>query len=87
MDPPYKEKNLSSILNNVNDSNILHRDGIIIIHRHKKEEDEFPEKFNIIEEKNYGISKVIFGSFFKKEFFLFLFLLIHKLAFHKYLYL
>jgi 16S rRNA (guanine966-N2)-methyltransferase len=65
MDPPYKEKNLSSILNNVNDSNILHRDGIIIIHRHKKEEDEFPEKFNIIEEKNYGISKVIFGSFFK----------------------
>jgi 16S rRNA (guanine966-N2)-methyltransferase len=64
IDPPYKEKNLSYILDSIYVSNTLHKDGIIIIHRHKKEKDKFPEIFNIIEEKIYGISKVIFGSFF-----------------------
>jgi len=64
MDPPYKEKKLAHILNKIADSEVLNNDGIIIIHRHKKEKDEFPEKFNIIEEKTYGISRVIFGNFF-----------------------
>jgi len=65
LDPPYREKALPFILNNIMKSNILDNYGIIIIHRHKKEEDEFPEKFNIIEKKTYGISKVIFGNYFK----------------------
>ena len=56
---------MPSILNNIIESNLLNNNGIIIIHRHKKEEDEFPEKFNIIERKAYGISKIIFGSYFK----------------------
>ena len=64
LDPPYKEKSLFSILNNIIESDILLGDGIIIIHRHKKEKDQFPEKFKIIEEKTYGISKVIFGNHF-----------------------
>ena len=63
IDPPYKEKKLFSLLIDILDSNILDQDGIIIIHRHKKEEDKFPEKFNIIEKKIYGISKVIFGNY------------------------
>tara|TARA_B110000881_G_C18483113_1_gene467641 strand:- start:415 stop:978 length:564 start_codon:yes stop_codon:yes gene_type:complete len=64
MDPPYKEKKLHSVLDNIIRSDILNDNGIIIIHRHKKESDEFPEKFNILEQKLYGISKVIFGSYF-----------------------
>jgi 16S rRNA (guanine966-N2)-methyltransferase len=64
LDPPYKEKRLLAILSDIIESDILNKNGIIIIHRHKKEEDEFPEKFNIIEEKKYGISKVIFGNYF-----------------------
>ena len=64
LDPPYKEKSLPSILNNIIKSNILSNNGIIIIHRHKKEKDKFPKEFNIIEEKTYGISKVIFGNCF-----------------------
>ena len=63
MDPPYKEKLLSQLLIKINESKILSSNGIIIIHRHKKEEDIFPENFNIIEKKSYGISKVIFGCF------------------------
>ena len=64
MDPPYKEKALTIILTKIIESNILNNNGIIIIHRHKKEEDKFPEKFNIIEDKTYGVSRIIFGNYF-----------------------
>ena len=51
------------MLENIFQSNLLKDKGVIIIHRHKKEVDEFPKKFKIIEEKFYGISKVIFGNY------------------------
>ena len=63
MDPPYKDKNLSLILSNIIDSDILGNNGIIILHRHKKEKDKLPNKFKVLEEKTYGISKIIFGNF------------------------
>jgi 16S rRNA (guanine966-N2)-methyltransferase len=63
IDPPYKEQKINVILNNLSKFKTLKPDGIIIIHRHKKEEDYFSEKFKIIEEKKYGISKIIFGKF------------------------
>ncbi len=62
LDPPYKCKELEEILNNIYDKKILTKDGIIIIHRHKKEKDKFPRNFKIFEEKKYGISKIIFGT-------------------------
>jgi len=64
MDPPYKEKKKFLLLGKIHTSNILNENGIIIIHRHKKEEDVFPDNFKVIEEKTYGISKIIFGKFF-----------------------
>ena len=64
MDPPYKEKKVSSILDNIIENDILNNNGIIIIHRHKKEIDQFPKKFNVIEKKTYGISKIFFGNYF-----------------------
>ena len=62
VDPPYKEKKLPLLFKKIMESNILNQDGVIIIHRHKKEEDEFPNNFNIIEKKTYGISKIVFGN-------------------------
>ena len=62
MDPPYKEKKLPYLLNAVTELELLNTGGIIIIHRHKKEEDNLPKEFNLILEKNYGISKIIFGN-------------------------
>ena len=62
IDPPYKEKKLSFLLNAITELKLLNTDGIIIIHRHKKEEDVLPKEFNQILEKNYGISKIIFGN-------------------------
>ena len=63
LDPPYKEKKLFEILENILHSKLLKDEGVIIIHRHKKEVEQFPIKFQIIDEKFYGISKVIFGNY------------------------
>ena len=63
LDPPYKERALENILNKIFENKILNDNGIIIIHRHKKEIDTFPKNFHLIYEKKYGISKIIFGSY------------------------
>ena len=63
LDPPYKDKNLENLLNEINDQKILKKNGIIILHRHKSETDSFPHNFQIIEQKVYGISKIIFLSY------------------------
>ena len=63
LDPPYKEKLLSTLLKKIFDANILNKEGIIIIHRHKNETDETFRFLNILEKKVYGISKIIFGKF------------------------
>ena len=62
LDPPYKEKNIFEIINKIIDQNILNKNGLIVIHRHKNEIDKFPEKLKIIEEKKYGIAKIIFAK-------------------------
>ena len=64
IDPPYKEKLLNTLLERILEAKILTEKGIVIIHRHKKESDNIEGLFNIIEEKTYGISKIIFGKFF-----------------------
>ena len=62
LDPPYKEKKLPKIIDNILEEKILESNGIIIIHRHKKENDQFSKKFKILDEKKYGISKILFGT-------------------------
>ena len=62
LDPPYKERALENILKKIFESKILSNNGIIIIHRHRKELDIFPKNFHLIDEKIYGISKIIFGA-------------------------
>jgi len=64
LDPPYKERALENILKIIIENKILKDNGIIIIHRHKKEIDTFPKNFHLIDQKKYGISKIIFGSYF-----------------------
>ena len=63
LDPPYKDKNLENLLNEIDDQKILKKSGIIILHRHKSETDSLPKNFQIIEQKIYGISKIIFLSY------------------------
>ena len=60
LDPPYKDKNLEKIFISIRKKDILKKNGIIILHRHKNEKDFIPKDFKIIEEKKYGISKINF---------------------------
>ena len=62
IDPPYKEKRLNNLLNDILNLRLLKDNGIIIIHRHKKEKEIYPLKFKILKIKTYGISKIIFGN-------------------------
>ena len=64
LDPPFKNKNIENILLNIKKNELLDENGIIIIHRHKDSKDNLPSDISIIEEKKYGISKIIFLSFF-----------------------
>jgi len=63
LDPPYKDKNIEKTLVKIKTSNILKNNGVLILHRHRKEKENFSDEIKIIEEKIYGISKIIFFTF------------------------
>ena len=62
IDPPFKEKKISLILSEIKNSNILKKDGLIIIHRNSEKKEDYFKELKILEEKKYGISKIIFGT-------------------------
>ena len=59
LDPPYKDKKLEQIFLKIKSNKLLKKNGIIILHRHKKDT-ELPNFAKILEEKKYGISKIYF---------------------------
>ena len=61
LDPPYKEKKLNNLLGDIIFLKLLKKNGIIIMHRNKKDNEFYPKKFKILKTKIYGISKIIFG--------------------------
>jgi 16S rRNA (guanine966-N2)-methyltransferase len=62
IDPPYKEDRINSIINNIKKNQILNSNGIMIIHRHKKDDLEISKNLNVLDERKYGISKIIIGN-------------------------
>ena len=60
LDPPFKDKNLNDFLLKLKNFEILNKNGVIIIHRHKNDNNNFSEKLKIVDEKKYGISKISF---------------------------
>ena len=62
IDPPYKELNVNTLLEKLISRKILKKNGIIIIHRHKKDKLEINKKIKILDVRNYGVSKVYFCS-------------------------
>ena len=62
-DPPFKDSNIIKIIEYIYNNNMLKNNGIVIIHRNKNTKEKFPNYFKIIDERIYGISKVIFGKF------------------------
>ena len=62
MDPPYKEDKINLIVNQIKEREILDKNAILIIHRHKKDNINISDKLNILDERNYGLSKIIIGN-------------------------
>ena len=62
-DPPYKEEKIYNLIKLIFERDLLKKDGIIIIHRKKGAKDSFPNFFQPIDERNYGVSKILFGNF------------------------
>lgn len=60
LDPPYKEQKINLLLSLISDSNILKKDGLIVLHRNKKQKDIIDIKHEILLEKVYGISRIFF---------------------------
>ena len=59
-DPPFKELKINELLTLIDKSDILTEDGIIIMHRNKKDNDNINQNYNILLEKSYGLSKIFF---------------------------
>tara|TARA_B100000780_G_C20916185_1_gene364885 strand:+ start:29 stop:589 length:561 start_codon:yes stop_codon:yes gene_type:complete len=62
LDPPYKEEKIHTLLLSIKKNKILKKNGLIILHRHKKEKDLLPDEVKILNERTYGLSKIIFAS-------------------------
>tara|TARA_B100000029_G_scaffold496823_1_gene563633 strand:- start:2632 stop:3195 length:564 start_codon:yes stop_codon:yes gene_type:complete len=62
-DPPFRDTNVQRLISFIFNKNLLDRNGIIILHRNKNTKEKLPDFFKVIEERSYGISKIIFGNF------------------------
>jgi 16S rRNA (guanine966-N2)-methyltransferase len=61
-DPPFKDNYIEQLIDAVFKNNLLNKNGIIILHRKMGTKDHLPSYFKIVEERSYGISKIIFGK-------------------------
>ena len=63
LDPPYKDNSYIEVISLIKEKKLFNKHSKVIIHRENKNE-EILNKFLKIElSKNYGRSKIIFGSF------------------------
>ena len=53
---------INNLIEKILENKILNPDGIIIIHRHKKDKVEITSKIKILDIRNYGLSKVYFAN-------------------------
>ena len=60
LDPPFKDGEMKSLIDQIKKLKIVDINSILIIHRNKKSDDKISQYLKIIEEKNYGLSKIFF---------------------------
>jgi 16S rRNA (guanine966-N2)-methyltransferase len=61
-DPPFKEKKINEMIEIIKEKKVLNKNGVILIHRHKKDDVIISKKLSILDQRSYGISKIIFGN-------------------------
>ena len=61
-DPPFKDTNISHLIELIAKKDLLKKNGIIVLHRHKNSKEKLTDYLKIIDERIYGSSKIIFGQ-------------------------
>jgi len=61
-DPPFKDTNINQLIELIFKKNLLKKSGIIILHRPKNSNEKLSNYLKVVEERDYGISKIIFGE-------------------------
>ena len=60
LDPPFKNRDIKNLIDQIKKLKIADLNSLLIIHRNKKSDDRISQYLDIIEEKNYGLSKIFF---------------------------
>ena len=64
LDPPFKDNKINQLIEKIKKMKITSKDTLIIIHRNKKIAENISKNLIISKEKNYGLSKIIFGKIY-----------------------
>ena len=64
LDPPFKDNKLNQLIEKIKQMKITSKNTLIIIHRNKKISENISKDLIISKEKNYGLSKIIFGKIY-----------------------
>ena len=62
LDPPFKDNKINQLIEKIKKIKITSKDSLIIMHRNKKIAEKISKDLIISKEKNYGLSKIIFGK-------------------------
>ena len=62
LDPPFKDNKLNQLIEKIKLMKITSKNTLIIIHRNKTISENISKDLIISKEKNYGLSKIIFGK-------------------------
>ena len=62
-DPPFNNKNINELIDLIFNKNLLNKNGIIVLHRNKSVVEKLSANLNVLDERFYGISKIIFANF------------------------
>ena len=62
LDPPFKDQEINILIDQIKMLKIANINTLIIIHRNKKSEDNISKFLSVLDEKNYGLSKILFSK-------------------------
>ena len=62
LDPPFKDKEINNLINQIKFLKIADINTLIIVHRNKKSVDNISKFLNVLEKKKYGLSKILFSK-------------------------
>ena len=62
-DPPFKDLHYLDNIKIIKEKKFFHKNHVVIAHRERSSQDELIDLLKIIETKQYGRSKILFGIF------------------------